>query len=345
MKKLWKRFGILLMAALLLACFVNLPSQAANDKPYTYKVRFFSGQQGTFDGGQQVLEYEITNPEKQIVNFYQDLVTLKNGSKYYVKGIRESGKDNKTVDESSFKVDRDMDYVVAYGISGKLVAYTVEYVDVNGNELAESSTYYGNVGDKPVVAFLYIDGYEPRTYNLTRTLKENAADNIFRFVYRRIGNSQTNETVTSSRTQGGTRRSTVEVVPGTGGNTTTTGGGNGNGGGANGNGNGNGAGGAGNGALADGENEEGVELEDPQVPLDTIDLDTMTEDGVYIEEPVVPLADRTFQLGPIEMDARRLIITLIVIASVAVIGGVSFWYWRPYRKKEKDDEKDGARSL
>lgn len=64
--------------------------------------------------------------------------------------------------------------------------YTVEYVDSAGNELAPSETYYGNVGDKPVVAFLYIEGYRPNAYNITRTLKADASENVFRFVYTRL---------------------------------------------------------------------------------------------------------------------------------------------------------------
>ena len=39
-------------------------------------------------------------------------------SKYYAKGIRESGRDNSTVTASAFKVDGDADYVMAYGMKG-----------------------------------------------------------------------------------------------------------------------------------------------------------------------------------------------------------------------------------
>ncbi|MCI8930475.1 MAG: hypothetical protein HFI00_13665, partial [Lachnospiraceae bacterium] len=36
---------------------------------------------------------------------------------------------------------------------------------------------------KPVVAFLYVEGYVPQAYNLTKTLSKNEAENIFTFVY------------------------------------------------------------------------------------------------------------------------------------------------------------------
>jgi predicted nucleic acid-binding Zn ribbon protein len=148
---------------------------------YTYTVRFYSGQQGTF-GGSEVVTYENLNYGDR-VTFQQSSVTLKDGSKYYVKGIRESGKDNSTAVATSFVVTGDQDYVVAYGILGSAVAYTVQYQDASGNTLAEPETYYGNVGDKPVIAYLYIEGYQPQAYNLTKTLSEDASENLFTFVY------------------------------------------------------------------------------------------------------------------------------------------------------------------
>ena len=46
--------------------------------------------------------------------------------KYYVKGIRLAGRDNNTVSATTFRVTGDADYVVAYGIKGNLVSYTVK---------------------------------------------------------------------------------------------------------------------------------------------------------------------------------------------------------------------------
>ena len=119
---------------------------------------------------------------------------------------------------SSFEVTGDQEYVVAYGIKGDQVAYTINYQDANGNKLADSQTFYGNVGDKPVVAYTYIDGYTPEYRNLTKTLSANAAENVFTFNYLPY------ETVTVT-TPGQTITSTTEqtvTVPG--GTTTTTGG-------------------------------------------------------------------------------------------------------------------------
>ncbi len=157
---------------------------SANDNgsgAYTYTVRFFAGKQGSIEGGEVLTFNDLSYGDR--VTFSQRMVSLNDGSKYYVRGIRESGRDNNTVSASSFLVTGDLDYVVAYGMLGSAVAYTVNYVDTAGNALAPSETYYGNVGDKPVVAYLYIDGYEPQAYNLGLTLSENAADNVFTFIY------------------------------------------------------------------------------------------------------------------------------------------------------------------
>ena len=101
-----------------------------------------------------------------------------------MQGIRISGRDNNAaVENYSFEVTGDQEYVVAYGIKGNQVAYTINYQDANGNKLADSQTFYGNVGDKPVVAYTYIDGYTPEYRNLTKTLSANAAENVFTFNY------------------------------------------------------------------------------------------------------------------------------------------------------------------
>ena len=114
----------------------------------------------------------------------QALVVSTNG-KYYVKGARQSGRDD-SEQLASCRVTGDRDFVTAYGVTGEQVSYTVRYEDEEGNALAESRVYYGNIGDRPVVAFRYIEGYEPQAYNLTKTLTANEAENIFTFVYRPV---------------------------------------------------------------------------------------------------------------------------------------------------------------
>ena len=199
MKKSLKYFA----AALIMV--VSIFSQSTNAKAfsYTYTVSFSAGGQGSINGGIQVRKASGNSSsvsieskgDKVVVNGleYGDViscdaqgnVSLNENSKYYVKGIRLSGRDNNTVAQSAFLVSGDQDYVVAYGIPGELAEYTVNYVDANGNKLADSKIYYGNVGDEPVIAYLYIDGYIPSSYNQSGKLVSDASKNVFNFVYNR----------------------------------------------------------------------------------------------------------------------------------------------------------------
>lgn len=173
-----KFFGILLV--LLMVLQVGAVSAAA-DSNYDYTVRVYAGNRGTVNGG-SVAVYSGRPYGDTTLSVADILSTVQESdSKYYVQGIRYAGQDNDAL-QTGIVVDRDVDYVVAYGIRGNLVAYTVNYQDAAGATLAPSQTYYGNAGEKPVIAFLYIDGYQPQAYNLTGTLSATEP-NVFTFVY------------------------------------------------------------------------------------------------------------------------------------------------------------------
>ncbi len=197
---------------------------------YTYQVTFYSGNQGSFDGTEGLSVNNQSSGSEYTVEETADAITvsgLKRGdivsfdvqagavelsqdSKYYLRGVRESGRDNNTVDSSAFRVDGDVEYVVAYGIRGNQTEYTVNYRDAEGNELAPSRTYYGNVGDKPVVAYLYLENYNPQTLALTKTLSDNEAENVFTFVYTQVPTeviTEPGQTITNTTT-------VTETVPG-----------------------------------------------------------------------------------------------------------------------------------
>ena len=277
------------------------PEEPSEEHPYTYSVTLSAGKQGTFADGDSIVREELKYGD--YVNFdWRDQLTLKD-DKYYAKGIRRSGEDN----SNSFITDQvqvtgDEDYVVAYGVLGDMVAYTVQYLDENGNELAPSKTYYGSVGDRPVVAFQYIEGYLPQAYNLTKTLSENEADNVFPFEYAPASEIR-NVTVT---VDGGT---TVVTTPAAGTGTAQQG-----------------AAAAG-GAAADenaGGNAEGdtVEVEDEEVPRDLVDLD----------EEEVPLAKGELEEDTIRETSVMPIVAGSLIALLAVAGIVGMVIY--YKKKK-----------
>lgn len=209
------------LCALCMVFTAAAPAKAAqsgqpdqNGKPYSYRIRIYAGRQGTIGGG-EVLEYTGVAYGSQ-VQFQQRDVQLFDNSKYYVRGLRKSGVDNSEAQQNpAFTVTEDQDYVVAYGILGDAVSYVINYQDSDGNTLAPSETYYGNVGDKPVIAYLYIEGYRPQAYNLTRTLSENAAENVFTFIYTPIsaGGGTTTPPDQNQTQGGGTENPAAPVTP------------------------------------------------------------------------------------------------------------------------------------
>lgn len=218
----------LVMAAAVLAlavCAVALcaptaaqaADQPAAKEPYTYTVRIFAGNQGTIDGEPLYVQTGLNAGDR--FTFYQQNVDVANDNRYYVRGLREAGRDNATSTVApSFEVTRDIDYVVAYGIRGQDVAYTVRYVDTDGNTLAPDETFYGNVGDSPVIAYRYFEGYQPQAYNLTGELYEDVSRNVYTFVYESTAGTGAGEgagtgTGTGAGAGAGAGDGTATVIP------------------------------------------------------------------------------------------------------------------------------------
>lgn len=180
--------------------------------PYTYKVTVSTGNDLVFDTTDENFSIEVktSNETNYITDSTDDAIhyNLKDGgkvleitglsyndyvnifdavktidcssTKYYEKGVRFTGSDDITVE--NFQVVGDEDYVVAYGVLSDPVEYTVQYVDQNGNKLASDGKYYGNAGDKIIVASRQIDGYLPDANNKAMTLSKEK-ENVFTFVY------------------------------------------------------------------------------------------------------------------------------------------------------------------
>ncbi len=271
--KAFKKLAVAAAAITFLLSLSILTADAAEaPKGYSYQVTLHAGNQGTIGGQDSVTISDLQYGAQ--VSF--DLSTIQvTDDRYYVKGVRLSGRDNNTVNATAFRVEGDADYVVAYGIKGNLVAYTVKYQDASGRQLAADSTFYGNVGDKPIVAYRYIENYVPQALALTKTLSANEAENVFTFVY------TPGEAGTITIPGSDTTNVVTVVVPGV----TTV-----NGGGANAGGNGAGGGAAAGadangGAAGEGDNDDNddnvevttpdnlVDLDENQAPAANIDLD------------------------------------------------------------------------
>lgn len=197
MKK-WKRLLVSLLTVSMTLGASTMSVMADDTTPYTYKVTLSAGNKGTINGQNKIEQTNITSGSTVTFNLNDIQVT---DDKYYVKGIRLSGRDNnETLAAPSFTVDKDADYVVAYGIKGNMVAYTVNYQDASGKSLAESQTFYGNIGDKPVVAYRYIENYIPDALALTKTLSDNESENVFTFTYTPGATDRIVETTTTVTT-------------------------------------------------------------------------------------------------------------------------------------------------
>lgn len=244
-------------------------------------------------------------------------VQLNNGSRYYVKGLQKSGRDGSDPLDSALPsggVDGDLDYVVSYGIQGDMTTYQVHYQDASGRTLAPSQTYSGNVGDRPVAAYIYIPGYQPQAYNLTQTLVKNAAENDFTFIYTPIPTGGT--TAGGGGGGGVTVEETVETITLPGGVAPAPGGG------------GAAPGGAAPAGPGGAEGEEIPDEEVPQGPPEILDLD----------DEEVPLASG--EQGGAEDSGMKTGkktfygLTAVAVAGVGALAAVCVWLWKRKKKQQ-----------
>ena len=225
MKRLKKICVSFLALSILLA--LNGKAAFAAEEEYTYTVRLYAGNQGSLTNQGITVNSRSANVSSkgdciEVSGLkYGDMVYIRpqdaakvTDERYYVRGVRRSGRDNAEAESPAFYVACDRDYVVAYGVKGDMAAYTVHYQDEEGNTLQKSDTYYGNIGERQYVSSRYIEGYQPRSLNMVKTLSANAAENVFTFRYTRVDAGGT-------QTPGGTTPPpAVPVAPG--GTTTTT---------------------------------------------------------------------------------------------------------------------------
>lgn len=228
--KNWGRRALCGMVACLMATFLAAPAAfAATAKPYEaegYRVTVYAGNQGTVSlGDQQNAASVQLDPIKLngTADFSGVTYQVENG-KYYAKGLRVAGLDNVRSDKNTNTVDadgnpvnvagadtmlyavpmadgslgnttvrvtEDTDFVVAYGILANRVAYTVNYVDADGNQLQEPQTFFGDIGDRPATAPVYIENYLPQATLVVLTLSADETQNVITFRYTRLAEGTT----------------------------------------------------------------------------------------------------------------------------------------------------------
>lgn len=221
-----------LALAAVFALFASLAVATSTAYAYDYKVRVWAGNQGAVNGSSTYSEKVYKNGAE--IKLSDEFSTTATNDKYYVKGFRPGGADNQErVSEGdnhsngrsnlrdAIVVTEDMDFVVSYGVKGQMVSYTLHFVERGtGRVLANPITRYGAVGDKPVAAYEYVQGYRPLYRNITGTLKASGNDWTFEYV------REAAQTTTSTTTTGGGTTTTTTTTQGGGAtaSTTTTGG-------------------------------------------------------------------------------------------------------------------------
>ena len=184
------------IALSLILAFGTICSFGTVDKStgYGYTVTFYAGLQGHFgsDKDNKTVTKKCKAGEEITISL-ADLDFHLDNNEYYVKGLRQTGHDNdeyKDINSKTITVDEDMAFEVAYGIKGGMVKYVVNYVAAkDGEELHDSDTYYGMVGDKPVVSYKYVENYLPDAYNKGKTLSADESQNVYTFTYSYTGKS------------------------------------------------------------------------------------------------------------------------------------------------------------
>lgn len=339
--KLTKRIIAICTVALIAAfTFSVLPAYATKGDPYNYTVRVYGGNEGTY-ASQGVYETTVAAGGEMTLSIEDAVPT---DDKYYVKGFRISGQDG-LFDRATFNVNEDMDFVVAYGVRGDQVAYTLSFVEYGtGRQLADPVTYYGNVGDKPVVAYEYIDGYRPRYLNITGTLQESGNDWTFEYIpATTVAATTEGGTTTGGTTTGGTATGgTATGGTATGGTATggTATGGTATGGTAAGGTEGTAAGGTATGGTAAGGTAAGGAAGAAGTEGTAIATEPQTEEIRDIDNPLASGTDTSEPVSNGKVDESKAdqglpilpIIIGVIVAAAIVIGVVGFLTSRKRRQ-------------
>ena len=335
--KIIKRCASLLLMLLFIS---NMAVNAFADTKYMLRLYGGDPSVGALKTDQNAGKTELDHTDK--VDFYvgTDYVTI-NDDKYYAKGIRESGKDERndgnnvqtsyiaaegTVNEgkiSGLSVSRDQDYVVVYGIKGIQVQFTIRCVDAATGALLQTLTYWGDPGDRPRITLPYIEGYNPPTQiGMTPSpLSTDPSQNIWNARYTRITTTTTTTTTTTVAGGGGGGGAAVA-------------------GGAAANANANNP----NAANPNANNPQGVNTPtntQPNTPVDFGGYEDIVDADVPLAMPSIPgVGTVSIPNAPqvIEPNQSGRIPNWMLIAGMVLLVGlisVLYWYLLFYRKKKK----------
>ncbi|MBR0456133.1 MAG: hypothetical protein IJJ01_05635 [Firmicutes bacterium] len=190
MKKV-QRIAVLVLSACLV--FGMMTVSAFGDDGYKHQLEVTAGN-GSFSSGSTLkgttASIDIDNAQLTVGDDTVDITAP--DENHFVIGMKVTGHDNSevitgTVDLANYNEDESL--VVAYGLKSNMIKYTIRYITADGSTvLHKQEEHYGVVGQKPVVAYKYVEGYLPDAYNRTGELKRGS-DNVFTFYYYPVDNA------------------------------------------------------------------------------------------------------------------------------------------------------------
>ncbi len=195
--------------------FLPIIAQAEN---YTYTVKVYVGgtpeanwtfkdaQGGELSTDKKCITYKGLTNASSIPFNPQEAVDLPDDNvKYGVKGIRRTGEDS--LANNVISVNADETYVVAYEF-GKLVPYTVQFLNESGAKIIPDAEFYGVEGKSLKVGVKYLNNYTG-IVSADDYVDALESGHVFKFVYTDNPNTET----IYNTTGGGTSYSTVTGSP------------------------------------------------------------------------------------------------------------------------------------
>ncbi len=321
-------------------------AEETEGEAYSYYVFIYSGKEGYFGNPETrvIKEGPFAYGTPYSVSLSSLGLVLENEDQYYARGLKLAGHDNDEIGKGMIQsytfprgIVEDVSLSVAYGMAGGMVRYTVNYIEAGtGAEVYPSETYYGMVGDKPVVSYQYAEGYRPNAYNLGKTLVEDESKNVFTFTYTKLAEGEVQEVPEGGGDDSVTTIVTVtelETVPGggtaqegaAGGNEGTPGGNEGAAGNT-----GEGTAGESQSATetqsAETEPQDYIDLDDEEIPLSDIDLG---DDEADDAKPPVPVKDA------VNEGISLMTILPWILLAIAAVFVLFLLFFLKRRKKEK----------
>lgn len=194
MKNTMKRVAAVLLSACVLC--VCLPAMALAAAPATYQVTFSAGADGLLPGGERTVTYTVAANATCVAPQVTSSDDLHSATYYTSADLAGHGAADGTVyPGGAVTVQRDVTYVVQYAASVNTAAYSVQYLDENGLEIAPSVVGHAAQGTTLTLNAPTVSGY---TLNDSASKQAVVSDAGTAVSFRYTTNPTTQEVITTN---------------------------------------------------------------------------------------------------------------------------------------------------